>query len=470
MALAAVMFFFILRIHGKVNRFIFVFVSFSTLFAILCSSCSISNNVRKIKALEGTEATIYGTVASVPKKGDDSVTFYVNAVSIHHVNGVIKDKTKIYVTADGDYGLKFGDRIKFNGSCERSYSYYEKSNYTFIAKGAPIKSNITVLLDKKPAVFPDNIVANLRNYILKIGDEFFDGETAMLFKALVAGDKSNYSSQLANKMSVAGISHIAAVSGLHVSVLGLFVYNLIHKKNRLVATILSMGIVVLFSLVTGASPSTVRAGIMFVSFILSKLFISENDSVTALSLSAMLLCVANPYVIYDWGFILSFLSVLGILIFYAPVQRMFGFLPQFLSESVAMTLSAQIMTFPALTNMFGEISLYSVAANIVVSTFFTVTLCMSILFVPISPIPYINRVFAFAVKILTDAVINVAGIFLLLPFNMIYADAFNVCEHIVYYGVTAVFAMRKKVGEYMLSAIMLLFVFILVLGAYILKI
>ncbi len=463
----AVCFVFIsLRLKGKINGFIAVFISLSTFFGIGVSSYHVTKNRRLIDELDGESALIYAKVSSVPIFAENSVSFYVDTKKICCHEETVTSKTKIYTTLYGDYSIKFGDRVKFNALCSKSYSYKKQSNYSFVSKGAPLKAKVEVLLDKKDAAFPRSIVSNLRNYILDVGDRFFDGETAMMFKALTAGDKSSYSKKLADKMSVAGISHIAAVSGLHVSILSLTLYNLLCKKNRIIATVLSLGLAVLFALVTGASPSTLRATLMFASYIFSKMSVRENDSVTSLCFSAMILTALNPYVIYDWGFILSFLSVLGILIFYAPINKSLKFLPKFLAESIAMTLSAQIMTLPALTNMFGKISVYSVVANIIVSVFFMATLCMCIVLVPISAFGYVNSFVAMITGVLIDAVVNVAGLFSVLPFNVIYVDAFNVYEHIVYYIAVGIFLFRKQIWEYLLSAVMMICIAVLIFGAY----
>lgn len=456
-----------LYLKGKINGFITVFISLSMFFGIGSASYHILRNINLIDKLDGETALIYATVASVPQSDGNSLSFYADVDKIFCNGDRITSRSKVYTTLYGNYSLKFGDRVEFNAVCSKSYSYQKHSRYSFVSKGAPLKAKVDVLLDKKEAEFPMSIVSNLRNYILRIGDEFFDGETGMMFKALTAGDKSSYSKELADKMSIAGISHIAAVSGLHVSLLALTLYNLLYKKNRIVATVLSLALAILFALVTGASPSTVRATLMFASYIFSKMFVRENDSITSLCFSAMVLAAFNPYVVYDWGFILSFLSVLGILIFYAPINRRLRFLPAFLGESIAMTLSAQIMTLPALTNMFGKISVYSVFANIIVSVFFMVTLCMSIVFVPISALPYINSAFAVVTGILLDAVVNTAGLFAMLPFNVIYANSFNLYEHIVYYLVVAVFVFRKQIGEYLMSAVLMLCVVVLVVGTYV---
>ncbi len=463
--LSLALFMVILYVHKRINLFITAFIILAAVLGTCVSSHHIESNKTIRKTLDNQEVRVYGTIASVPEKTKSYTSFFVDADKIYHNSGTFKN-VKMYTRIYEHNDFKFGDKIAFNGLCFESYSDKQNTKYTFISKGAPIKCDVIVLLSKNSAAFPTNIVPDLRNYILKIGDEFFDGETAMMFKALTAGDKSAYSDELSEKMSIAGISHIAAVSGLHVSILALTLYNLIKKKNRVLATCLSVVLAILFALITGASPSTIRATIMFISFILSKLFIRESDSFTALCFSAMLLSLVNPYVIFDWGFILSFLSVLGIMIFSSPINSHLRFLPKFLREAIATTVSAQIMTTPALTNMFGEISVYSVLANIIVSTFFVATLCLSILFIPISVIPGINALFAFVTGVFLDAIVNTASVFASLPFNVLYADGFTVYEHIVYYTVVLIFVMRKKLSEYVAAIILGICVLVLIFGAY----
>lgn len=457
---------FCLKKYGKIDAFIAIFIFISTLVGIFSASYGIYKNEKIMTELDGETVRITGHITSVPAKGDKSTTFYLDTDNVYYKRGEYDRNFKIFVRSYENYNLKFGDKITFNATMKRTKSDSMAMSTNLIAKGAPLTAQDITIIDIDNAGFPKNVVSGIRNYILSIGDRFFTGEGQMLFKALVAGDKTTFSDNLTENLAASGLSHIAAVSGLHVSILGMAVYKLLKKVNRTLSLVVSIVFVFLFALITGASPSTIRATIMFSSFLTAKIVVRESDGLTALCLSAMVLAVINPYVIYDWGFILSFLSVLGIQIFNPFFRKILSFLPKYVADAIAMTVSAQIMTLPAVTNMFGALPMYSIPANVIVSGIFLVTLNACIIFVFISFVPYVNLVGAAVTGLLLKAVAAIANLFADLPFSLAHADAFDVYECIAYYTVILLFVFRKKISEYFAATVILLCAFMLIFTAY----
>ena len=129
-------------------------------------------------------------------------------------------------------------------------------------------------------------------------------------RALLIGDKSNFSDSFSEQVADTGVSHIFAVSGMHLS---FFVSAiLVFGRNRRWVCALAIAAAFLFAAVTGFSASVVRAAVMQTSVLTAPLFRRENDSLTSLSASLLLLLCGNPYAVADVGLQLSFLSVLGL--------------------------------------------------------------------------------------------------------------------------------------------------------------
>ena len=433
-----------LNYKNLITKFILFFILSAFFVGIFSASNFVQKNEVLVNMLDGQHVRLYGSVSSVPKNGKYSTSFYIDTDTVYYNKGVYKRPLKVRVVADDGIQCDFGDKITLNAllTANKSISDYDKS---FLAKGAIFTAHDVVVLNT--AENKADFVATIRNYIFNISERIKLKEVRMLFKALVAGDKSDFSSELTDNLSKSGLSHIAAVSGLHVSILGLGIYNLLRRKNGKIALVVSLVAVFLFALITGASPSTMRATIMFVSFLLSKLTIYENDSFTSLSFSALVLAVLNPYVIYDWGFILSYLSVLGIQLFSYDFKNMLRFLPEFLSDSISVTLAAQIMTIPPLTVMFGYLPVYSILANIAVSSVFLYALYFCVAFVLLAKVPVINQIMMSLCSLFVYVVASVANVFASLPFATVRASAFSLHEIVCYYFVAFLMLCRNKLSN-----------------------
>lgn len=458
----------VLNLTKNINNFITVFILLSMVLGVLAATGGKAENESIINTFSGETVRITGEIASVPDKvKGNKLMFFVNADTVDYKKGVYNKPLKVCVNCESDVPLNFGDRITFNCTLSDPKNINsELSNY-YMAKGAPLLTNSIILLSVAKTKAPIKMVTNIRNYIISTGEKFFSGDTAALYRALAAGDKTAFSVKLTDSLSKSGLSHIACVSGLHVCVLGMVIYNLLRKKNRILSAVCSVCVTYLFAFITGASPSTLRAAVMFTSYMAAKLAIRENDSVTAVSFSAMLLTLINPYVVYDWGFILSFLSVLGIEIFSDFFKTVLKFLPSVIAEPVAITLSAQIMTIPVTINMFGYISVYSVLSNIAVSFVFVYALYLCFAFTALSFIPYLNTFAAVLCAFSLDIIIETAKFFANLPLGVIYADSFDIFELICYYIMVLIFVNRKKLSAYLMGAGVLLCCGILIVSKFI---
>lgn len=238
------------------------------------------------------------------------------------------------------------------------------------------KAEITVRDDRETG-FLVLLQCDLQNRIRTTIDSCFEAENATFVKALILGDKTELSYETSTDFKVSGISHIVAVSGLHMSVLFALVALLTWNRRWLLA-IFGIPSIILFMLVAGFTPSVTRAGIMMILMILSLLFKREYDPSTALSFAVVSLLVFNPLVAAGVGFQLSVGSVAGIFLFMGKIynwileripqydHRKLKRLRKWFAASVAMTLSAQIVTAPLVAFYFHTVSLVSLLTNLLV--------------------------------------------------------------------------------------------------------
>lgn len=202
-----------------------------------------------------------------------------------------------------------------------------------------------------------------------------EDEVLAVVSALTVGDKSELTPELKATYSAAGVSHILALSGLHIGILAMILTGLLYpfRYIRGGRTGITMVIVCLlwgFALMTGLSPSVVRAVTMYTLYIIASFVVEDRLSgFHALSLAAFLMLLYQPLYLFDVSFQLSFVAVLSILLFY-PVfsTRKIRVRPvRYLWNTMAVSLAAQLGTLPLILYYFGAFPTYFLLANLVVT-------------------------------------------------------------------------------------------------------
>ena len=171
----------------------------------------------------------------------------------------------------------------------------------------------------KSWVEPQFYPAVWRQQIRQIIDSAFPEDTAGFAKALLLGDRTGLDYKTETDFQISGISHIIAVSGLHISILFGLIYFLT-GRNRFLTVLIGVPAAVLFAAVAGFSPSVTRATLMQILLVLSLILNKEYDGLTALAFSALSMLVINPMVITSVSFQLSFACMAGILLFSEPIR------------------------------------------------------------------------------------------------------------------------------------------------------
>ena len=184
---------------------------------------------------------------------------------------------------------------------------------------------------------------------------------AGVYAAMVTGDRSDMDSTVSELFSAAGIGHILAISGLHISLIGMGLYRLLRRIGFLcpMSAIISGIFVVLFGVMTGNSVSATRAIVMFVCAVNAQVLGRRYDILSAVSLSAIILILKNPYVIANSGFLLSFMAIAGV----AVVTD--GFSVKWLKWLTG-PVAIQLATLPIILWFYYEVPVYSVFLNLIV--------------------------------------------------------------------------------------------------------
>ncbi len=213
----------------------------------------------------------------------------------------------------------------------------------------------------------------LNRRIVKTVDKVFPADTAAFFRALLLGDKTGLyeDDALYLSLSRAGLMHMLAISGMHISYLVGMLRSLLGNTRR--ASVLSILLVWSFVLLTGATPSAVRAGVMQTLVLFAPLVGREDDPPTSLLLALSLILLVNPFAAGSVSLQLSFASLAGILFFSDGLRRKLyamhrAVLPRraanYLSSNLANALCVLVFSVPLIGVYFGYISVVSPLSSI----------------------------------------------------------------------------------------------------------
>ena len=217
-----------------------------------------------------------------------------------------------------------------------------------------------------------DVPARLRRQIKDVLQRSFPEDARPFAKALLLGDTSDLTYETDTALKLSGIRHVAAVSGLHISIL-FALFSAVAFRKRFLSAALGFPVLALFAALAGFTPSVTRACIMSALMLLSSLLNREYDGATALSFAALMMLTRNPLVITGVGFQLSVGSVSGIYLFGSQLRSWLaaripgnGRLRRWLVGSIAITLSAQVFTVPLCAWYFGTVSLIGILTNLLV--------------------------------------------------------------------------------------------------------
>ncbi len=210
-------------------------------------------------------------------------------------------------------------------------------------------------------------ICNLRNRWNALLLKEMGSEMGPLLCAMLTGEKSEMLQESKELYQKNGISHLLAISGLHISFLGIGIYEIL-KKCRIgykSAAGISIGVLVMYLLLIGNPTSALRAAMMFGIRLGAEWCGREYDMATALSTAAILTVGKEPLVLTDAGFLLSYGAILGILVAKPALE---AYLPKTLGKrgGFVVSLSVQWFLLPLLLLFYYELSLYGVFLNVLI--------------------------------------------------------------------------------------------------------
>lgn len=271
--------------------------------------------------------------------------------------------------------------------------YYRKKQIFFSCQ---IKHPTTRMAEKNRSTFLSRTLQLLQQFCLKSINRSIDGkEEQAIAAALLIGYKPNLPEELIAAYRNTGIVHIIAISGMHLALLFGLLHQILRplRKKRLFrhfAPVVLLLSAWLFTLLTGASPSILRAAIIGTLLVLSEWWGRTTNPINSLAAAAMCLLIFDPWLITDAGFQLSFAAVTGIMLYSRPLSTLFPAshpIPRVINEMISVTLAAQLLTFPLLLFHFHRFPLLFLFTNLIAVPLSTLILYLLIALILFQPFP-----------------------------------------------------------------------------------
>lgn len=280
------------------------------------------NNQLPEQMLEST-VVIEGKISNILEKATLQEV-YLSDVLIVEEKGKDSAPLSSLVIQDPNFNeLTIGDQICYQGEITQFDSATNPGQFDsklyYQAKGVNYRVwDGTLIQRKKSKIAIYRYLQNLKSNMSKTYQKMLSPEDSEILHAMILGDKSNLSGDIKTLYQKAGISHILAISGLHISMIGLFLFQCLKKigLHHNIASILCIILIYLYGIMTGFSVSTNRAVVMMILSLSACLFQRSYDSKSAIALSGFLILLQQPYQLFQCGFLLSYLAVIGVVFFY----------------------------------------------------------------------------------------------------------------------------------------------------------
>ena len=323
------------------------------------------------------EVEIYGKIESISYS--DYRTSYI--IKTFSVNEKPISSYRLLLRLDNDVATSYseGSQLKLKGELkgfEASTDFDAQAYYFSRGISAEIVNDSDIVTMGNGSIGLASKLSMVREYLRRYACTLSDGDAGTVLAALMLGERDMLSEQLKLDFRRIGITHVLALSGMHLAIIALGISKLLSMLgvNKKIRTIITIGFTVIYMVLVGLPVSVVRAGLMLIIASLLFLFSKTSDSITSLLLAVTAICIITPYAIYDISLWLSSLATFGILIFseyYNTVFKLatttFEKIKKCICTAFMTSIFAILATFLISIISFGAISIFSPISTIVFS-------------------------------------------------------------------------------------------------------
>jgi competence protein ComEC len=322
---------------------------------------------------EGSQ-TVLATAIDDPRPRGERQQLVVDDVAVMGPSGGSQPAAgRILVWLPRGLVVGAGDRLRFESALEAPRDFDGFAYRAYLARQgvAAIASTRQLSVINHQLGGIPQALHSARSWLLAGLNELVPEPEAALSAGILLGVRSGIDPAVNDAFARAGLTHVVAISGWNIAIVAALVAAAARPLTRLptgrwLAAVAAAGTVGAYVLLTGASPSVVRAALMAGALLLARLGGSRSHAISALMLAAMLMVLVAPAVVWDVGFQLSALATAGLIWFGAAFEARLARWPALIREPVALTMAAQLTTLPVVLLNFERLSLIAPLANVVV--------------------------------------------------------------------------------------------------------
>ncbi len=341
------------------------------------------------------ELRLVGTVVDDPRPRGSSQQVVLEEIiaaraegSAHAVRG------RLLATLPRAVPLAVGRRVALWAEVEAPAAFDGFDYPAYLARqgiGGLVRVREARVLDGPARAGLAEVAATVRRWLLGGLNEMIPEPEAALGAGILLGVRTSIAPEIASAFATAGLTHVVAISGWNIAIVAAIVASLARpleerRGGRWLAPATAGAAIAGYVILTGASPSVVRAALMAGAMMVARLGGSRAHAASALALAAFVMLLAAPTVLWDVGFQLSALATGGLILFAAPIEARMARWPAWLREPVALTLAAQLTTLPIVVGSFERLSLVAPLANVVVVPLVPIVMLLCAIAAPLGAI------------------------------------------------------------------------------------
>ena len=381
----------------------------------------------------------------------------------YKVKIISKKYKSLYIYLQSKEKLEFGDEVSIYGKYElpnqaRNYKGFDYREYLKTLKiiGTVKANKVTIIKNNSINYFFTKIYKLKICFSKKVNNMKLSKDEKSILKGILLGDKSEIDEEIITDFSDSNISHILAISGMHISYVILiisFVFNRLLGKHF--SKIVISFFVFIYMCLTGFPVTFVRAGISGIVLIMSNFFYRKNDIWQSLSISLLIILIYNPFSILNIGLQLSYSAIIGIIIFQRLLKKYISNsleknnnrairknqkkikyvikminskIGQIVLDSILVTISSMIAIIPIIIYQFNKLPIFSIFLSILASFIIAPIIVLGLICLVFDN-TFLQIILSFSLKIL----IFISKLGSKIPLSKIYIITPNIIFVIMYY-------------------------------------
>ena len=377
----------IIKAYEDMGAFVVIFFTLITGFMLMSNEITTRNHIYDLK--ENT-VIVQGKIYKIENTAFGT-NIYLKGVEVENGEKSVSVK-RIFVNTEKIPNVKIGNIIKVRGKLRQFEEAANKGNFDsrkyYLSLGfyGKIEAGTIEVINSDYSGIRQGLY-ELRMEIIERLEKLCSDNNGIfsiinnkngIIGAIILGDKTDLDSDIKELYSVSGIAHILAISGLHISFIGMAIYRLLRRRFRfLFSAAVSIPVVLSFGIMSGFGISTIRAIIMFILKIIGEVLGRKYDAIAAISLAGLVLLVQNPFVVCNSGFQMSFGAIIAIVLILPIVEEILN-TDNKIIKVISANFTISLVMNPILAWNYYELPTFSFLLNIVVVPLMSVVIVSSI--------------------------------------------------------------------------------------------